>query len=80
MKTFIRTEYFESEDAIIWNSIQDAEIKHLKALTNGMELLERMETIYAYLDDVELSLKMKWLILSKEQGTYNIEYFCEAWK
>ena len=68
------------ENVIIWNSVQDAEINHLKALTNGMELLEHMETVYGALNDIEDVLKMKWLILSQHEGTYKVEYFCEAWK
>ena len=68
------------ENVIIWDSSQDAEIKHLNAITDGMEMLERMETVYASLNDVDSSMRMKWLILSQHEGTYKVEYFCEAWK
>lgn len=65
---------------ILWDSLQDSEIKRFASATQGLELIERMAAIYAHLGDIERVLKMKWLLLAKEQGGYKIEYFCEAWK
>jgi len=67
-------------NVIIWDRVQNPEIAYLNRITLDAELLERMATVYAYLGDVERVLKIKWLLLAKEQGTFKIGQFCEVWK
>jgi len=69
-----------NSNIIIWDKVQNPETAYLNRITLNAELLERMATIYAHLGDIVRVLKMKWLLLAKEQGGYKIEYFCEAWK
>jgi hypothetical protein len=70
----------KEKNLIIWDAIQDNEIDCLNRLTEGMEMLDRMGTIYAYLGDIERAMRMKWLNVAKEEGTYKAEYFCKYWK
>lgn len=70
----------KEKNIIIWDAIQDGEIVYLNRLTEDMDMLERMGTIYAYLGDIDRTIRMKWLNVAKEDGTYKAEYFCKYWK
>lgn len=70
----------KKENIIFWDAVQIQEMAYLNRITQGEGLLEHMATVYAHLNNIERTVKIKWLLLAKEQGTYTIGQFCEVWK